>query len=585
MRQSAAWRAGWWVPILLGALMLAPLAGAQDATPAASPVTDGEVITSISRDDYYATLDAAYAFEEPQFEGGQLILADTTDIDTVNALLSDDIPTAYIVGLMFESLVGVSPIDGSIVPGLADSYEIGADGLTYTFNINPDANWHDGMPVTADDVVVSLDFATSGESVYAYTTQMVESIASYQAVDEKTVEIVATDLLATFLYDVPGTLAVMPAHIWGEVPFSEWQNDPGSTGQDPSRVVGSGPFTFVEWVQGESATLAKNDNYWNPREIPNVDEFIFRVLPDENTSVQALTTGEVDILEGIPPAQVADVQNSGVAEVEIYDTLRFNWYSPNELMPIFTDVAVRQALLYALDRQLIADEIYLGFAEQANGTQPVLSPAYAPDEINTVYNYDPELASQLLADAGWQDSDGDGVLEKDLNGDGQIGEDEVLTFEFIYSEGVAIYEQMVPYMQESWAAIGVAMVPQAVPFPTLQQRADDGDFGIALYGFSWSPDGGQGIMFRCDSFSPQGFNSMRYCNEEYDALDDMQQRELEPDARVDLLIELSNIVNDDAANGILVFRQEMSGATGRVHNFFPSGFTFPWSIPYIWVEE
>ncbi|MDQ3693911.1 MAG: ABC transporter substrate-binding protein [Chloroflexota bacterium] len=585
MRQSVAWRAGWWMPILLGALMLAPLAGAQDASPAASPVTDGEVITSISRDDYYAALDAEYAFEEAASEGGQLILADTTDIDTVNALLSDDIPTAYIVGLMFESLVGVSPIDGSIVPGLADSYEIGADGLTYTFNINPDANWHDGMPVTAEDVVVSLDFATSGESVYAYTTQMVESIASYQAIDEKTVEIVATDLLATFLYDVPGTLAVMPAHIWGEVPFSEWQNDPGSTGQDPSRVVGSGPFTFVEWVQGESATLAKNDAYWNPREVPNVDEFIFRVLPDENTAVQALTTGEVDILEGIPPAQVADVQNSGVAEVEIYDTLRFNWYSPNQLMPIFTDVAVRQALLYALDRQLIADEIYLGFAEQANGTQPVLSPAYAPEEINTVYNYDPALASQLLADAGWDDVDGDGVLEKDLNGDGEIGEDEVLTFEFIYSEGVAIYEQMVPYIQESWAAIGVAMVPQAMPFPTLQQRADDGDFGIALYGFSWSPDAGQGIMFRCDSFAPQGFNSMRYCNEEYDALDDMQQRELDPEARVDLLIELSNIVNDDAANGILVFRQEMSGATGRVHNFFPSGFTFPWSIPYIWVEE
>jgi peptide/nickel transport system substrate-binding protein len=246
---------------------------------------------------------------------------------------------------------------------------------------------------------------------------------------------------------------------------------------------------------------------------------------------------------------------------------------------------VRQALLYALDRQLIADEIYLGFAEQANGTQPVLSPAYAPEEINTVYNYDPDLAQQLLADAGWEDSDGDGVLEKDLNGDGSIDEDEVLTFEFIYTEGVAIYEQMVPYMQEAWAAIGVDMVPLAMPFPTLQQRADDGDFGIALYGFVWGPDGGQGIMFRCDSFAPQGFNSMRYCNEEYDALDDMQLRELDPEARVDLLIELSNIVNDDAANGILVFRQEMSGYTTRVHNFFPSGFTFTWTLPYVWVEQ
>lgn len=585
MRRNVTWRAGWWIPILLFALMLAPVAGAQDATPAASPVEGGEVITSISRDEFYQELDAAYAFEEPAAEGGQLIFADISDIDTVNGLLSDDFPTAYVMALLFESLVGVSPIDGTVVPGLADSYEIAADGLTYTFNINPDANWHDGEPVTADDVVFSLDFARSGESVYAYTTQMVDSIESYQAIDDKTVEIVASAPLATFLYDVPGTLAVMPKHIWESVPFPEWQNDPGSTGQDPSRVVGSGPFTFVEWVQGESTTLAKNESYWNPREVPNVDEFIFRVLPDENTAVQALTTGEVDIFEGIPPAQVEDVQNSGTSQVQVYDTLRFNWYSPNQLLPIFQDVAVRQALLYALDRQLIADEIYLGFAEQANGTQPVLSPAYAPDEINTIYNYDPDLARQLLADAGWADADGDGTVEKDLNGDGTVGEDEVLTFEFIYTEGVAIYEQMVPYMQQAWADIGVAMVPQAVPFPTLQERADTGDFGIALYGFSWSPDGGQGIMFRCDSFAPQGFNSMRYCNEEFDALDDQQQRELDAEARVDLLVELSNIVNDDAANGILVFRQEISGSTARVHNFFPSGFTLMWTMPYVWVEQ
>jgi peptide/nickel transport system substrate-binding protein len=565
--------------------MLAPVAGAQDATPGASPVEGGEVITSISREEFYQQLDAAYAFEEPAADGGQLIFADISDIDTTNGLLSDDIPTSYIMALLFESLVGVSPIDGTIVPGLADSYEIAADGITYTFNINPDANWHDGQPVTADDVVFSLDFARSGESVYAYTTQMVDSIASYGAVDDKTVEIVATAPLASFLYDVPGTLAVMPKHIWEDVPFAEWQNDPGSTGQDPSRVVGSGPFTFVEWVQGESTTLARNENYWNPREAAKVDEFIFRVLPDENTAVQALTTGEIDIFEGIPPAQVEDVQNSETAEVAVYDTLRFNWYSPNHMLPIFQDVAVRQALLYALDRQLIAEEIYLGFAEQANGTQPVLSPAYAPDEINTVYNYDPDRARQLLADAGWADADGDGTVEKDINGDGQVGEDEVLTFEFIYTEGVAIYEQMVPYMQQAWAEIGAAMVPLAMPFPTLQQRADDGDFGVALYGFSWAPDAGQGIMFRCDSFAPQGFNSMRYCNEEYDALDDQQQRELDPDARVDLLIQLSNIANDDAANGILVFRQEMSGYTTRVHNFFPTGFSFMWTIPYVWVEQ
>jgi peptide/nickel transport system substrate-binding protein len=331
--------------------------------------------------------------------------------------------------------------------------------------------------------------------------------------------------------------------------------------------------------------MPKNESYWDPETIPAVDEIIFRVLPDENTAVQALTTGEIDVLEGIPPAQVQEVQDAENTDVAIYDTLRFNWYSANLTNPIFQDLAVRQAMLHALDRELIAEEIYLGFAEQANGTQPVLSFAYAPDEINTVYDFNPEMAMQLLEEAGWVDSDEDGARDKDLNDDGEITQDEQLRFDFIYTEGVAIYDQMVPYMQQAWDEVGFDMLPQAVPFQTLLARQDANDFDVGLLGFSWSPDAGQGIMFRCDSFRPNGFNSMQYCNEAYDELDDQQLRELDQEARRQLLIEQSNIVNDDAANGILVFRQEISGYTTRVHNFFPTGYSFIWTLPYVWVEQ
>jgi ABC-type transport system substrate-binding protein len=92
-------------------------------------------------------------------------------------------------------------------------------------------------------------------------------------------------------------------------------------------------------------------------------------------------------------------------------------------------------------------------------------------------------------------------------------------------------------------------------------------------------------MFRCDSFAPEGFNSMRYCNEQYDQLDDQQLRTLDAEARRELQIQLSNIANNDAANGIIVFRQEITGSSERVHNFFPTGFGFIWSWPFIWVEE
>jgi len=568
----------------MGSPMASPGAG---ASPVASPSTagTGETIRSITREQYYQQIREAFQFEEPQSEGGQLIWADVTDIDTTNGLLSDDFPSAYVMGLIFETLTGVSPVDGSVVPGLADSYEIAPDGITYTFNLNQDATWHDGTDFTADDVVFSLDFAVSGESVYAYTSAVDNAVASYRAVDENTVEIVAEDVLATFLYDVTNTVFIMPRHIWENVPFAEWPQDPGSTGQDPSRVVGTGPFRFQEWAQGDSVTVVKNEEYWDPEAMPNVDEIVMRVLPDENTAVQALTTGEIDILEGIPPAQVEEVDTAEGVSVAVYDTLRFNWYAANILNPIFQEREVRQAMLYAIDRQLIADEIYLGFAQQANGTQPVLSPSYAPDQIETVYDFNPDQSRQLLDQAGWTDSDEDGTVDKDLNGDGSITDDEQLRFDFIYSEGVAIYEQMVPYMQEAWAEVGIDMLPQAVPFPTLQQRVDDGEYDVALFGFSWSPDGGQGLMFRCDAFAPEGFNSMRYCNEQYDQLDDQQLRTLDDEARRQLQIQLSNIANNDAANGILVFRQEQTGYSDRIHNFFPTGFGYIWSWPYVWVEQ
>jgi peptide/nickel transport system substrate-binding protein len=569
-------------------LSAAALGGFLRSVPAfaqATPTTEGQVVTSISRADYYTKLRTNFTFEQAASEGGQLIWADVSDIDTINAALGNDAPSNYVLGLIFETLVGTDPFDGTIVPGVADSYEIAADGITYTFKLNPDAKWHDGTPLTSADVAFTCDAYLNTDTGSAYTTQIGLALASTEIVDDKTIKLIAKDKLATFLYDVTATMFVMPKHIWESVPFAEWKNDPGSTGEDPARVVGTGPFKFTSWTEGESVTLAKNADYWDPEAMPHVDEIVFRVLPDQNAAVQALLAGEVDVIERIPPAQVETVTSAENADVRTFDTLAFNWYSLNHQKPIFQDVAVRQAMMYALDRKLIAEEIYLGFAEQADGTQPKLSFAYAPDRIETIYNYDPDKANQMLEQAGWVDSDGDGFREKDLNGDGSITEDEVLRFDFIYTRGVGTYDQQVPYMQEAWAAVGIDMLPQAVPFPTLQSREESGDFDAVLWGFQWSPDGGQGIMFRCDSAPPNGFNAMRYCNPDHDVLDEQQLRELDPEKRREILIQQSNIVNNDAAAGILVFRQNNDAFSTRVHNFLPTGFGFYWSFPFIWVDQ
>ena len=556
--------------------------GAQDASPeaspAASPVALAEPIRSVTRDQFAQLLFETYPMSEPEQTGGQVIVGNSTDISTVNAVLSADTYTNYIMSLVFEGLIGVSPVDGTIVPGLADSYE-SVDGITWTFNLNPNVTWHDGTPLTANDVVFSFDSILHPESLSAYAAGIALNLDSYRAVDDHTFEIVAKFQSSSFLYDVPGTAFVVPKHVWESITPAEWAADPGSTGQDPARVIGSGAFKFVEWVPGDHVTLVPNPAYWDTvtGKVPVIDEWIYRVLPDDAAAVQALITGETDVLDTIPAPQTQSVIETEGLRVEVYPTFSFTYYIYNmnpARTPIFQDVEVRQALLTALDKQGIVDTVYAGYGEVAVGTHSTLSIAYAPDQMRTRYDYDPERAMQLLETAGWVDA-GDGVRAKDGN---------PLAFTLLLPEG-STGDLLAAVFQENWNAIGADVEVEIVPFPTLLERLDAFDFDLSLLGFSWSPEPGQGPMFRCDSTPPGGFNYSSYCNPAYDELDDMQLRELDPEVRLTQLVELANIVNDDLPVGIFRFAEDRTGVNERVQNFYVNDFSFVWSFVFTWVQQ
>jgi peptide/nickel transport system substrate-binding protein len=235
---------------------------------------------------------------------------------------------------------------------------------------------------------------------------------------------------------------------------------------------------------------------------------------------------------------------------------------------------VRRALFQALDRDLITQEIFQGYGEAAIGTQPKLSPAYAPDRITTRYPFDPQAAQTSLDEAGWRLND-DGVREKD----GQRFE-----FDLLLTEGSATVEQMAVYLQEAWSAIGVRANVRSTSGATLLEAVDSRDFEMILIAFSFGPDGGQGPLFTCDAYAA-GFNFMRYCNPRYDELEQLQRRELDPARRVDLMIEQANIVWNDLPVGPIRFGVGRTGATTRLHNFYPNGYGFLWSLPYVWIEE
>jgi len=563
---------GWLATVFVVAttLMVPWPALAQDAT----PEVGGEPVKSLTREEFTTQLVEELGYTEAETPGGTFIDSNKADIQTVHPFLVEEDVSYKAVSLVYEGLVGGDPRSGQVSPtGLADYWEISPDNRTYTFHLNKDAKWHDGVDVTAEDVQFSADALANPDTGSVYTGTFVDTVESWRAIDDETFEMVAKEPFFTFLFDIQ-TLFIIPKHIWENVPYAEWRNDPGATGTDPSRVIGSGPWKFQEWRQGESVTLTRNDDYYG--KVPYLDKYVLRIWPDQTAVVNALLNGEVDAAE-LEASDVAAVEGTPGIAVAHYPTRGFTFYEFNldpEVTTKWQDQRVRQALFYALDRESIVNDSLLGYGEVAQGTQPVVSYAYAPDRITTKYIYDPEKAKSLLTEAGWTDTDGDGIVDKDGNS---------LSFELLYRSGSPTEDQLVAYLQDAWRAIGVDASPRSLEFPALiEATTTNPTFDIAIYRFLWDASFLQDAMFGCDQYQV-GFNDMKYCNSELDAINDDARRTFDQDARRELLIQASNIVNDEQPVGIMYFLQDHDAYSDRLQNYSPS--TWGVDLSQVWIQQ
>jgi len=565
-------------------------ASAQDASPvaspAASPAATFEPFTSMTRAEWKTTLMNWWAEQDPPYtqpenQGGQVIESEAgAFVATTNAILGADSPTNPFNGLVFESLVGSSPIDGQYVPGLADQWEVDTDGKTYTFHINPNAKWHDGQPVTAADADMSFKAQSDGDLGSSYTTSFNSVVASWEAVDDKTFKVVANDIYPQIVFLGLSPCPIMAKHIWENVAHADWASDPGSTGADLSRVVGSGPFKYKEFDNSnQRAVLEKFADYYD--DVAVLDEVVMQSTGEETVALEQLRAGDVDYYEQPPGADVADLDALDNINVALYDTVNFSFYAYN-LDPakttLFQQPEVRKALLYAIDRQSIVDNISFGYATVAQGSQPVLSIAYDPDSIRTHYDYSPDKAKELLAGAGWADSDGDGIVEKD----GQK-----MSFQVMTQAGSATVDSIVAAIKDYWSAVGVDAQANPVDFSNVLLPAVETtfDYEVVFLGFSWDATGDQSAMFATSSYGNGGFNMMKYSNPKADELMAQSARELDQAKRIEELKEINNLVNEDLPVAILYFSKGRTAYNVRMHNFVPNSLGgLNWSLPWVWVD-
>ncbi len=379
--------------------------------------------------------------------GGTFVEGVAGNPQFLNPLLSQyNQVDGLLVGLLFNGLTRFDE-QGNIVPDLAEAFTVSEDGLTFDFRLRPGLLWHDGAPVTAADVLYTVGAVQADDFPGPRWLSELWRAVQVEAPDGPnglTVRFTLEQALPSFLDYT--TIGLLPAHLWQSVPVAQMMNS-----QLNSRPVGTGPFELKQ-ITATRADLAVNPSYHG--KAPYLTGLTFRFYPDHQSLLPAYDRGEIDSISWIWPNDMEQAAKREdlelfTAPLSGYSLIYLNQQNPNT--PFFKETPVRQALLYGLDRQALVDNVLHGQGLVAH--TPVLPGtwAYDPDTLHNAY--DPELARQLLDEAGWLDSDGDGVRDRD---------GVKLAFVLLGDD-----QDMLNAIAKMWADIGVQASPQAVTLPGL----------------------------------------------------------------------------------------------------------------------
>ncbi|MFP4238289.1 MAG: ABC transporter substrate-binding protein [Rhodosalinus sp.] len=285
---------------------------------------------------------------------------------------------------VFEGLTRFTE-SGEVVPGLAESWEISEDGLTYTFALREGVTFHDGTTMDAEDVKFTLDRARAEDSTNAQK-QLFAAIESVEVVDPQTLRVTLSQQDGMFLFNMA----------WGDAVIVA----PDSVGEIKSKPVGTGPFRFVSWTQGDSIELARHDDYWG--EAPALEEATFKFISDPTAAFAAMMAEDIDAFMAFPaPENLPQFEADPRFQVLIGSTEGETVLSTNNAQPPLDDRRVRKAIAHAIDRQSIIDGAMFGYGTPIGSHFAPHHPAYVDLTDNSAH--DPELARQLLADAGYPD--------------------------------------------------------------------------------------------------------------------------------------------------------------------------------------
>ncbi len=485
-----------------------------------------------------ATAQATPPAGDPAKRGGTFVVLGHQEVASLHP--DDAGPTVHfvVVEQIFNALIEMdeafqfNPVLATEPPQVAD------DGLTYTFALRPGVTFHDGSPFTSADVKYTYEWYMNPEN-NAVNANELTSVAAVEAPDDATVIVRLKEPNAAFYAQVASKF-IFPAAYHEEVKKEGFSAKP----------IGTGPFKLKEWRAAEFSLLEAFDDHFRGR--PNFDEFRLNVVPEPSVRAIALETGDAD--SSAWPLVTEDDQRldeTGDFTTFITANLAVNHIPLNTTNPVLNDKRVRQALLHAIDRQSLADDIFGGAATVATAN---LSPAldvFYTEEV-PLYPFDPERAAALLDEAGWTLGDGD-VREKD----GQP-----LTFTCTTITGDQVRRPEAEVAQQYLREVGVDMQLEEAPVATILERMRAAEMDAAL--FNWTYGGDQGDPDASVTLRSNGTNNFsQFENQRVDELLDQGLRETDPSQRVPIYQEIQQIVADEVPFLYLLFLQSYNHFSAR----------------------
>ncbi|MEW8507556.1 MAG: peptide-binding protein [Candidatus Thiodiazotropha sp.] len=479
-----------------------------------------------------AAFERAHAVtQQPDYsQGDWLVQAFGVNLKSLTPFISQDVYASNVQSYILESLLIRNPETLAWQGLLARDWSVSEDGLTFIFKLRDGLQFSDGVPLTAEDVVFTFEFIMTEAIQAPRERAYYAKIESVVALDPLTVKFQFAEPYFNAL-SLAGGMEIMPKHF-----YEPYLDDPNAFNQSKGLLLGSGPYRLEDpkgWAPDKGGVeLRRNPRYWGPVE-PPFDRLIWRVIENDSARLTTFRNGEIDTYSSRPReykqlTEDRHIQDKAqhweyMSPVAGYSYIGWNQLR-NDTPTRFAKSEVRQAMTYLIDRQRIADEIYLGYAEVA--VSPFSASSKQHDPAVKARVYDQAKGIELLANAGYADRDGDGLLED--------SEGKPFEFELVYFQGNEDTGRMVLFLKDMLARAGILLQPKPTEWSVMLDLMKKRDFDAITLGWSSGLETDLYQMFHSSQIAGGGNNFINYSNPELDRLIEEARATVDEDTRMPL---------------------------------------------------